>query len=91
MEYTLKRSLKKVVYLVALCLVMPWALAERIARRFLGRDVGDTDEPDTLRATVERCDTCRKYADDHEASHAAEQKMRLYDEIMAERPPKEDT
>jgi hypothetical protein len=58
--------------------------------RFLGRDVGDTDEPDTLRATVERCDTCRKYADDHEASHAAEQKMRLYDEIMAERPPKED-
>jgi len=39
LEYKLKRSLKKVVYLVALCLVMPWALAERIARRFLGRDV----------------------------------------------------
>ena len=35
----MKRSLKRVVYLVALCLVMPWALAERIARRFLGRDV----------------------------------------------------
>jgi len=59
--------------------------------RFLARDIGDTFEPDAQRATIERCDTCRKYADDHEASHAAEQKMRLYDEIMAYRPPKEDT
>ena len=39
LEYKLKRSLKKVFYFIALCLVMPWALAERIARRFLGRDV----------------------------------------------------
>lgn len=35
----MKRTLKKILYFVALCLVMPWALAERIARRLLGRDV----------------------------------------------------
>jgi acetyltransferase-like isoleucine patch superfamily enzyme len=35
----LKRSLKNVVYFVALCLVLPFALSERLARRLLGRDV----------------------------------------------------
>jgi hypothetical protein len=37
-------------------------------------------------ATILRCDTCRKYADNHEASQAIEGKARLYDEIMAVRP-----
>jgi predicted RNA-binding Zn-ribbon protein involved in translation (DUF1610 family) len=41
---------------------------------------------DEQRATIYRCDTCRKYADNHEASQAIEGKARLYDEIMAVRP-----
>jgi hypothetical protein len=48
------------------------------------------------RATIERCDECRKYPNDHAASAAIEGKARLYDEIMAVRETpakkkKEDT
>jgi hypothetical protein len=53
-------------------------------------------EPDKLLATIERCDKCRKYPNDHAASAAIEGKARLYDEIMAVRETpakkkKEDT
>lgn len=35
----MKRTLKTIIYLLAFGLVLPWAAAERAARRFLGRDV----------------------------------------------------